>query len=150
MNWLPHVTVATTVEINGRFLLVLEKIAGREVYNQPAGHLEPNESLIDAAIRETREETGWLVAPTSVLGITVHNSSPSGETYVRVSFTAKAIKQDKLAKLDSAIIKPVWLSYEQIEAVQQQLRSSMVLNDVNRFRAGLGFGLELLSYIPVK
>jgi 8-oxo-dGTP pyrophosphatase MutT (NUDIX family) len=65
MDWQPHITVATIVEDNGRFLMV-ELKAGRNVLNQPAGHLDPNETLTEAAVRETLEETGWDVEPTGV------------------------------------------------------------------------------------
>ena len=68
MDWKPHITVATIVEDNGRFLMVEELKGGRAVLNQPAGHLDPNETLTEAAIRETLEETGWDVEPTGVGG----------------------------------------------------------------------------------
>ena len=61
MDWKPHITVATIVEDNGRFLMVEEPKDGRTVLNQPAGHLDPDETLIEAAVRETLEETGWDV-----------------------------------------------------------------------------------------
>ena len=70
MDWKPHITVATVVEDNGRFLMVEELKHDRAVLNQPAGHLDPNESLIEAAIRETLEETGYDVELTGVIGIT--------------------------------------------------------------------------------
>ena len=58
-RFLPHATVATVLENDGKFLLVEELSQGRRVLNQPAGHLEPMESLIEAAARETLEETCW-------------------------------------------------------------------------------------------
>ena len=66
--WQPDVTVATVVVRDGRLLMVEERAQGRLVFNQPAGHLEPDESLLDAARRETLEETGWEVAPTAFIG----------------------------------------------------------------------------------
>ena len=69
MDWQPHITVATVIEDDGRFLFVEEFKAGRMVLNQPAGHLEANESLREAALRETLEETGWEVKLTGLLGI---------------------------------------------------------------------------------
>src|SRR4051812_23127347 len=74
MEWLPHITVATIVEDNGRFLMVEEHKAGRNVLNQPAGHLDPDETLIEAAVRETLEETGWDVEPTGVIGIYLYTA----------------------------------------------------------------------------
>ena len=69
MTWQPHITVATIVEDQGRFLLVEEEADGRAVFNQPAGHLEANETLLEAALRETFEETGWEVELTAVTGM---------------------------------------------------------------------------------
>lgn len=74
MDWQPHITVATIVEDNGRFLMVEELKHGRVVLNQPAGHLDPNETLTEAAVRETLEETGWDVEPTGVLGIYLYRT----------------------------------------------------------------------------
>ena len=69
MIWKPHVTVAALIESDGRFLMVEERIAGESVYNQPAGHLEDSETLTEAVIRETCEETAWHFEPQSVTGI---------------------------------------------------------------------------------
>src|SRR5690606_39291644 len=66
--WQPDVTVATVVVAEGRVLMVEESVAGQLVLNQPAGHLEPDESLFEAALRETREETGWDVRLTAFVG----------------------------------------------------------------------------------
>ena len=66
--WQPDVTVATVVLRDGKLLCVEERVSGQLVINQPAGHLEPDESLQDAAIREAREETGWDVRLTGFIG----------------------------------------------------------------------------------
>ena len=66
--WQPDVTVATIVVRDGQLLMVEERANGALVLNQPAGHLEPDESLLDAALRETREETGWEVRLTAFVG----------------------------------------------------------------------------------
>lgn len=73
MSWAPHITVACVIEKDGNFLIVEEESFGQGVYNQPAGHVEPGETLIAAAIRETREETGWQVKPTELLGLYVYS-----------------------------------------------------------------------------
>lgn len=54
----PHVTVATIVHVNDKFLVVEELVNGKATWNQPAGHLEANETLLAAAERELFEETG--------------------------------------------------------------------------------------------
>ena len=92
MTWQPHITVATIVEDNGRFLFVEEVKNDKRVLNQPAGHLEANETLRDAAIRETLEETGWDVELTGVVGIYLYTAPSNGVTYQRVCFAAKAVK----------------------------------------------------------
>ena len=96
MEWLPHITVATIVEDNGKFLMVEELKGGRAVLNQPAGHLDPHETLTEAAVRETLEETGWDVEPTGVVGIYLYTAPSNGVTYQRVCFIAKAINTTHL------------------------------------------------------
>src|ERR1700756_5172493 len=86
MTWLPHITVATIVEDNGRFLMVEELKGGRAVLNQPAGHLDPNETLTEAAVRETLEETGWDVEATGIVGIYLYTAPSNGVTYQRGCF----------------------------------------------------------------
>ncbi|MFP3344935.1 NUDIX domain-containing protein, partial [Halomonas sp. SIMBA_159] len=83
----PHVTVATVVAREGRLLQVVERIDGREVVNQPAGHLEPGETLLEAAVRETREETGWDVRLTALIGC-YQWTAGNGEPYLRFAFAA--------------------------------------------------------------
>lgn len=125
-RWKPHVTVATLVENQGKFLLVKEHIAGRLVYNQPAGHLEADESLIAAAERETLEETGWQVEVSGYLGV-YRFIAPSGTTYLRHGFVAKPIAHDPQRPLDTGIVEAPWLSYEQILSEKQAMRSPMVI-----------------------
>lgn len=146
MSWYPHVTVATVIENQGRFLMVRELADGVEVYNQPAGHLEQGESLIDAAVRETREETGWLVQPTALLGFSHYTSPHNGITYVRATFTATPVQQLASAELDTDILEAVWLSLDEIELRRSQLRSPMVLDDIARYTTGERFPLELIRH----
>jgi ADP-ribose pyrophosphatase YjhB (NUDIX family) len=92
MRWSPHVTVAAVVERNDRFLMVREKSeTGSLVYNQPAGHLQESESLIQAVMRETLEETGWQITPTAVLSLRLYTSPANQITYLRTSFAAEAV-----------------------------------------------------------
>lgn len=142
--WYPHVTVATVVERDGSFLLVRELADGIEVYNQPAGHLEPNETLAEAAIRETREETGWQVEPLHLLGLSQYTSPHNGITYLRTTFVARPILELVDAQLDDGILEAVWLSLDEIRARSSQLRSPMVLEDIERFLRGDQFPLELI------
>lgn len=150
MTWLPHVTVATVVYRDGRYLLVHEDSVSGPVYNQPAGHLEEHETLLEAATRETFEETGWHVNIKTVLGVTLYRSNANAVTYVRVSFIAEAVKHDCEAQLDDGILAASWFSYEEILALKAQLRSPMVLGDIEKHRLGRSYPLDLLCSIPVQ
>lgn len=145
MSWAPHVTVATVVEDQGRFLFVYEEADGKKVYNQPAGHLDPNETLREAALRETLEETGWTVKLTGVIGVNLYTSPSNGVTYLRTSFIAEAISHDPNRPLDNGIIEAVWLSYEEVLARKDQLRSPMTLQIIEEYRSGRRFPLEVVG-----
>ncbi len=141
-RWDPHLTVATVVEDQGRFLLVEETVGGKPVFNQPAGHVDPFESLKDAAIRETLEETGWEIELTAWQGLYVYFSPRNGVTYYRHCFAAKAIKEQPNATLDQGIIGPQWLSFEEIQREQSRHRSPLVMQCVEDFINGKQFPLD--------
>lgn len=145
MRWAPHVTVATIVERDGRFLLVYEEADGKKVYNQPAGHLDPDESLLQAAVRETLEETGWTVKPTAVVSVNLYVAPSNGVTYLRTTFVADAVSFDSARQLDDGIIEAVWLTYEEVLELRDQLRSPMTLQVIDECRAGKRFSLSLLG-----
>ncbi|MYM62216.1 NUDIX hydrolase [Pseudomaricurvus sp. HS19] len=139
----PHATVATIVEREGRYLMVKELRDNRIVYNQPAGHIEGGESLTDAAVRETLEETGWQVRPIAFGGLSLYHA-PNGITYLRSTLIAEAIAAKEDAQLDQGIIEAVWLSYEELLELQEQLRSPIVLKVIDDYRLGVRYPLELL------
>ena len=140
----PHVTVATVVEDQGRFLLVEEIAEGRQVLNQPAGHLEADESLLDAALRETLEETGWEVELTGVTGIYLYTAPSNGVTYQRVCFAARPLRQRPELALDEGIIGPRWLTREELEARREQWRSHLVARCIDDYLAGGHYPLALI------
>lgn len=145
MTWAPHVTVATIVERDNRFLLVYEESDGSKVYNQPAGHLEPGETLAEAAIRETLEETGWAVELTGVVGVNLYTAPSNGVTYFRTTFIADAVSHDPTRTLDTGIIEAVWLTYEELVERKNQLRSPMTLQIIEDYRAGRRFPLGVVG-----
>lgn len=144
MDWYAHVTVATVVEDNGRFLLVEELQNGELVLNQPAGHLEPNEDLIQAAQRETLEETGWTVEVKGIVGLGLYTSPRNGVTYYRTTFHARALSHDSERLLDTGIVGAVWMTLEEIQAAQDRLRSPMVLTVIEQYLAGHRYPLSLI------
>lgn len=151
MTWFAHVTVATVIVVDDRYLMVYEDTDTGPAYNQPAGHLEENESLQDAAIRETLEETGWRVSLTGVLGVHVYKASANGVTYVRITFVAEpSAPPAPDATLDAGIIEALWLSYDDILERQSQLRSPLVLADIERYRNGQIRPLDLIANIQVQ
>jgi len=139
-----HLTVATVIHREGRFLVVRENDHGQEVINQPAGHVEPGETLQQAALRETLEETGWRVALTGLLGFSHYRSPRNGKTYYRVSFTADAIEHSENLALDPDIIRTEWLSRSQL-ATSNQLRSPLVLSDIDKYLSGAIYPLNIID-----
>lgn len=144
MTWSPHITVATVVEDNGRFLLVEELAAGQAVFNQPAGHLDADESLLDAALRETLEETGWQVELTAVTGIYLYTAPSNGVTYQRVCFAAKPLHHLPEHPLDEGIIGPRWLTRDELAAQPERWRSPLVLRCIDDYLAGERHSLSLI------
>ena len=144
MHQLPHITVATIVERAGKFLMVKEKSGGRLVYNQPAGHVEIKESLLDAAIRETLEETAWRVNLEQLLGIYQYTSPENGITYIRHCFIAKAISPRTERDLDEDIVEVVWVSLEELEHRESEMRSPLVLEVIRDYLKGIRYPLSLI------
>ena len=144
MQWQAHVTVATIVEDQGRFLIVEELKGGKAVLNQPAGHLDPDETLQNAAVRETLEETGWDVELTSVIGIYLYTAPSNGVTYQRICFAAKPLRHHPEYQLDDGIIGPLWLTRDQLQAEQERWRSELVMRCLDDYLSGEHFSLSLL------
>lgn len=145
--WKPHVTVAAVIESNGKFLLVCEKVKNKTVFNQPAGHLEEGESLIDAVIRETLEETRYQFAPTGLLGIyrTIAEES-SDITYLRFCFCGN-IGECLGGALDEGIIAAEWMTIDEIKATQSQHRSPLVLQCIDDYFNNQPCSLDVISQI---
>ncbi|MGK0441444.1 MAG: 8-oxo-dGTP pyrophosphatase MutT (NUDIX family) [Pseudohongiellaceae bacterium] len=144
MEWHPHVTVATIIERDNKFLLVEEISNGKRVLNQPAGHLEPNETLEQAAVRETLEETGWTVELSGLVGVALYHSPHNNITYHRTTFYARAISHNPNATLDEGIQAALWLSYEEIAAKSDRLRSQLVLSAIDQYKNGHQYPLDFI------
>ncbi len=150
MAWEPHVTVAVVVEREGRFLLVEEQTPTLDVdvFNQPAGHVEQGETLVEAAIREALEETGWDVEPTALLGLYTYTPpSAPDSTYYRACFIAKALQHHYERPLDQGIIRAVWMTLAELEATQRA-RSPLVIQCINDYLRGQSFPLSAIYEHP--
>lgn len=144
MQWIPHVTVATVVEHNGRYLMVEEHCSGRLLFNQPAGHLEANESLQQAAVRETLEETGCTVQLKGLVGVGLYTSPNNGITYHRTTFFAELIAEDSDYQLDEGIERAAWMSYDEIVANAARMRSDMVIGTIDQYQNGHRYPLNMI------
>ncbi|MCP3908476.1 MAG: NUDIX hydrolase [Oceanicoccus sp.] len=144
MEWQPHVTVATVVEKDGKYLLVEERCNGELVFNQPAGHLDPNETLEEAAVRETFEETGWHVKLKGVVGVALYTSPHNQVTYHRTTFYATAEEHDPQQTLDDGIQQAVWMSYEEMQANSERMRSHLVIQSIEQYQQGHRYPINLV------
>lgn len=140
-----HLTVATVVVKDDTFLMVRETQGGVKVINQPAGHVEPGEDVIAAAIRETLEETCWNVQITGYLGFSNVKSATTDITYYRHTFLAEPVSFDATAELDPDIDSAQWMSAIEIRDPSNVPRSDMVVKVLEDYEAGRVFSLEMFS-----
>ena len=145
--WQPDVTVATVVVRDGRLLCVEERANGYLVINQPAGHLEPVESLLEAAIRETREDTGWNVRITHVVGAYQWKATETGRHYLRFAFAAEPLDEIPGATLDEGIVRTLWLTPQELQAEQARHRSPLVWRTVADYLGGNRHPLSLVAQL---
>ena len=142
--WRPSVTVAAVIERDGRFLLVEERIDGRIVLNQPAGHLDRGEPLLAACKREVLEETAHRFEPTSLVGIYRWHYPAQDVTFLRFCFSGE-IRGVENRALDREIVALRWLTEGEVKSRQAEHRSPLVQECVQDFLAGRRFPLDVLS-----
>lgn len=145
MIWTPHLTVAAVIERDGQFLLVDENIKGNKVYNQPAGHLEDNETCLAAVIREVQEETAWQFMPDSILGIFKWRA-PDDNTFFRICYQGQVTNHDPAQQLDTGIIAARWLTLAEITALPDtRLRSPLVRQCIHAYQQGQQYPLDIIA-----
>ncbi len=146
MIWKPNVTVAAVVEQDGKYLLVEEQTSSGVLFNQPAGHLEPDESIIQAAVRETLEETGYTFSPQWVLGIYRWHSRADNVTYLRFAFAGSVTDHDPGRPLDAGILRAGWFRADEIREMTDRHRSPLVMRCVEDHLAGKRYALDILTH----
>ncbi len=144
--WKPNVVVAAIVEQGGRFLLIEEETSSGLRLNQPAGHWDPGETLLEAVARETLEESAYAFRPTSLLGI---YSMPVPEldlTYLRFAFCGEITGHDPQRALDTGIVRTLWQTPQEIRSSRDRHRSPLLLECVEDYLAGRRYPLDLLRH----
>jgi 8-oxo-dGTP pyrophosphatase MutT (NUDIX family) len=150
MSHKPEVTVAAVTEDGGRFLVVEERIDNQLVFNQPAGHVERGETLLEAVIREAREETAWRFEPTAWLGAYLWRSPLSGRFTLRFAFTGTVSDHKPEQPLDNGIVTTHWLTRAQLMERERRLRSPLVLRCVNDYLSGARQSLESVAALDLE
>jgi ADP-ribose pyrophosphatase YjhB (NUDIX family) len=143
--WTPDITVAAVCQKDGRFLLVEERSKSTQqiVFNQPAGHLERGETILEGVVREALEETCCHFIPEALVGI-YRLEAANGKTYIRYTFCGSISDRDSNYNLDQDIIRTRWLTLESIRA-NASLRSPIVLNCINDYLSGVRYPLDILK-----
>lgn len=152
----PEVTVAALAEQDGRFLVVEERILGRSVFNQPAGHVELGETLLEAVVRETREESAWRFTPEHLVGIYLLSGTDrevgarGHRSILRFAFAGRADDHRPGQPLDRGILRTHWLTRAELAERQPRLRSPLVLRCIDDFLAARRHPLDLVAYLDLE
>ncbi len=149
VRWKPNVTVAALIERDGKFLLVEEDTSDGILLNNPAGHLDPGESPVQAVIRETLEETARAFTPHGFVGMFMSRfrRTRNGEdtTYLRLAFHGTVSEADPLLDLDEGILRTVWMTADEIRAQPHRMRSPLVIECIEAYLAGERYPLSILN-----
>jgi phosphatase NudJ len=143
-RWSPSVTVAAVIERDGRYLMVEEMTPEGLRLNQPAGHLDPGESLLQAVAREALEETACTFAPQALLGVYLARFRRSGVdvTYLRFAYLGSAGEPEPGRALDEPIVRTLWLTADEVRARSAEHRSPLVMRCIDDHRAGRRLPLD--------
>ncbi|WMS88104.1 NUDIX hydrolase [Pleionea litopenaei] len=141
-----RLTVAAIIERDQRFLIVEEIDNGLTVYNQPAGHVELNESILTAVSREVLEETGLNFQPTALVGNYLLSPATNGKHYFRFCFCGDVLGDDELKPQDPDIIKAHWMTLDEITGLGRQLRSGLVLSCLRDYLSGKRYSIDQFNF----
>ncbi len=155
-RWKPSVTVAGIIEDKGRFLLLEEHTADGLRLNNPAGHLDPFESPVEACIREVLEETARHFSPTALLGVYLSrfirparastadtlSQAPEDVTYVRFAFCGTVGDEMPDMQYDEGIVRTLWMTPQEVRESQDRHRSSLVLQCMEDYLTGKRLPLD--------
>jgi 8-oxo-dGTP pyrophosphatase MutT (NUDIX family) len=149
--WKPNVTVAAIIERDGRFLVVEEEVSDGDRgltlrINQPAGHLDEGESLVQACARETLEETAWRFTPRQLVGIYQWQRPQKDITYLRFAYCGELGEEVAGRALDDGILRALWLTPAELDARRGQHRSPLVMQCIHDYLAGHRYPLELVRH----
>ena len=151
-RWRTSVTVAALVERDGRYLLVEEHTPDGLRLNNPAGHLDPGESPLEAVVREALEETGRTFTPSALVGVYLSRAQrhepPSDITYVRIAFTGEVSEPLPGRALDPEIVRTLWMTPDELRASMARHRSPLLMRCVDDHRAGRRHPLDLVFTDP--
>lgn len=146
MTWKPHLTVAAVIERDGQFLMVKERSDNLTVYNQPAGHVENEETIFDAIVREVNEETAWHFTPEYIVGLYKWRKADIDRTFVRICYSGTVKDHNALQQLDDGILSANWMTIEELMNMDtQKMRSPMVRQCINDYGKGSQFPLDFIT-----
>jgi 8-oxo-dGTP pyrophosphatase MutT (NUDIX family) len=150
MTWRPELAAAAIVRRDNRFLIVEERIHGALVFNQPAGHVDDGESIIEAVVRETLEETAWHIVPRALLGVYLWRNPVNGHSILRFAIIGETIGHEPERQLDVPVVAAHWLSREELLARPGKLRSPLVMRCIDDYLGGQRHDLAALNYLTVQ
>jgi 8-oxo-dGTP pyrophosphatase MutT (NUDIX family) len=150
MTWRPDLAVAAIVQRDNRFLIVEERVRGALVFNQPAGHVDDGESILDAVVRETLEESAWTFVPQELVGVYLWRNPANGQSTLRVAICGDVTSFHAGRQLDHPVVATHWMGRDTLLAQSARLRSPLVMRCIDDYLAGQRYELSALNYLEVQ
>ncbi|HTQ37077.1 MAG TPA: NUDIX hydrolase [Steroidobacteraceae bacterium] len=150
MIWRPDLAAAAIVRREHRFLIVEERIHDSLVLNQPAGHVDDGESIVDAAVRETLEETAWHFVPRALLGLYLWRNPQNGHSILRAAIIGDVTHHEAARRLDEPVVAAHWMTREGLLGEAARLRSPLVMRCIDDYLAGVRHDLSALNYLTAQ